>query len=87
MTACAVIWDFDWSLVNENTDTWVFATQPDSGVREMEHLKARSRAGAQWTALMDEMLARRVQQRAAGCAPPMSRLECIHVYVCIVLGK
>ena len=55
--ASAVVWDFDYSLVDDNTDTWVFERQ-SGGEAEMEHLRARSRAGVQWTRLMDEMLAR-----------------------------
>lgn len=53
----AVVWDFDWSLINENTDTWVFQEQPD-GAESMRYLKERLAAKIQWTRLMDEMLAR-----------------------------
>lgn len=59
--ARTVIWDFDWSLINENTDTWVFLQQP-GGDKEWEHLKERQRQGVQWTRLMDEMLQRHCER-------------------------
>lgn len=45
-----VVWDFDWSLVNQNSDTYVIEKLDPSGEIWAE---ARGRKGAQWTALMD----------------------------------
>lgn len=53
--ACVVVWDFDWSMVNENSDTWVVKQLgPESETTYMrEHYSEM-----QWTALMDHMLGR-----------------------------
>ena len=47
-----VIFDFDHSLVDDNTDTFI-PKMLRPGL--LEHISARSRAGTQWTALMDEV--------------------------------
>jgi pyridoxal phosphate phosphatase PHOSPHO2 len=49
-----VVWDFDWSLVNVNTDTWVLDELDRSGELGLEPLIHRCRAAASgWTAQMD----------------------------------
>ena len=47
-----VVWDFDWSLINENSDTYVIERlDPSGGIwRDAEK---RLRRGADWTGLMD----------------------------------
>ena len=51
MPAPLVVWDFDWSLVNENSDTFVVEKLDDSGAiwaaAERKHQN-----GMQWTELM-----------------------------------
>ena len=50
---CLIVWDFDWSLVNENSDTWVIEQLDPSG-RVWNEVEAKLRAGEmQWTQLMD----------------------------------
>jgi 2,3-diketo-5-methylthio-1-phosphopentane phosphatase len=48
----ALVLDWDWSTVNENTDTWV-PQQLDPDM--MRYIKSRSAAGDQWTALMADV--------------------------------
>mmetsp|Transcript_5796 Transcript_5796/g.7319 ORF Transcript_5796/g.7319 Transcript_5796/m.7319 type:complete len:80 (-) Transcript_5796:1166-1405(-) len=47
-----LIFDFDWSLVNENSDTYIFKVLDPSILEEIKN--ERSPGG--WTALMDEKL-------------------------------
>jgi pyridoxal phosphate phosphatase PHOSPHO2 len=76
--ARTIIWDFDWSLVNENTDTWVFLEQP-GGDEEWAYLKERCRQGVQWTRLMDEMLLRH-WERGRTVADLVAALCCIPIF-------
>uniref|UniRef100_A0A7S4BEG8 Uncharacterized protein n=1 Tax=Chrysotila carterae TaxID=13221 RepID=A0A7S4BEG8_CHRCT len=48
-----VVWDFDWSLVNENSDTFVIHQLDPSGKIWAEARKLRKEQGVQWTQLMD----------------------------------
>ena len=45
-----IVWDFDWSLVNENSDTWI--VQKLGGDEEYQHMRSR-RGDLQWTKLMN----------------------------------
>lgn len=54
---CLVIFDFDWSLINENSDTWVFERLcPDlsDDIRQLSKDIYKGR----WTELMDHMVGR-----------------------------
>uniref|UniRef100_A0A7S1B5K1 Uncharacterized protein n=1 Tax=Corethron hystrix TaxID=216773 RepID=A0A7S1B5K1_9STRA len=50
-----VFWDFDWSLVNENTDEFVIKKCGDEDLLSEMYTLART---TQWTELMDHMLER-----------------------------
>lgn len=52
MPQIAVIWDFDHSLVDGNTDTWIV----DQLCPEMRHLYQRSGEFACWTELMNDVM-------------------------------
>ena len=53
-SATIIVWDFDWSLVNVNTDTWVLDKLDRSGELGLKPLTQRCRAAASgWTAQMD----------------------------------
>ena len=47
-----VVWDFDWSLINENSDTYVIEELDTSG-EVMDAVEGKEGAGEGWTALMD----------------------------------
>ena len=47
-----VVWDFDWSLINENSDTFVVEQLDPSG-RIMATLEKQSMSGMPWTECMD----------------------------------
>lgn len=54
-----VIWDFDWSLVNENSDTYVLKALAPALTDELKQLQAERPAifgKGKWTALMDHLL-------------------------------
>ncbi|PRW32627.1 inorganic pyrophosphatase 3 [Chlorella sorokiniana] len=50
-------WDFDWSLIEENTDTWVLQQLGADAF-----YRAGRQAGTQWTRLMDECLEKAASQ-------------------------
>ena len=50
--------DFDWTLVDENTDTWIFEKTIPSLLSEIR----AQRAHVQWTDLMDNMLVKAQKQ-------------------------
>ncbi|KAI7843559.1 hypothetical protein COHA_002801 [Chlorella ohadii] len=50
-------WDFDWSLIEENSDTWVLQQ-----LGAEAFYKAGRQAGTQWTQLMDECLEQAASQ-------------------------
>ena len=52
--AIVVIFDFDWSLVNENTDTYIFDVLAPQLVPDLNRLRQEM----QWTQLMDLMVKR-----------------------------
>ena len=52
----AIIWDFDHSLINDNSDTWIPAFLDPSGGSEAQISNGRQ-AGTQWTKLMGEVVA------------------------------
>lgn len=51
-----VVWDYDFSLVDINSDVWV--PERCGGSELLEHMRASHRAGVQWTDLMDDVAAR-----------------------------
>jgi pyridoxal phosphate phosphatase PHOSPHO2 len=52
-----VVWDFDWSLVNENTDTYVFdQLAPDLRARMSALSSGGGEFAGRWTELIDHML-------------------------------
>ena len=50
--ATLLVWDFDWSLVNENTDTFVVQQLDPSG-EVWRNGKQKMQQGVGWTELMD----------------------------------
>ena len=68
-TPALVVWDFDWSLVNENTDTFVIE-QLDAAVMQQTETKCRTSHSRRWTQLMDWALG---QLSAAGHSPQAIR--------------
>ncbi|OQR90962.1 pyridoxal phosphate phosphatase [Achlya hypogyna] len=59
--ASLVVFDYDWSLINDNSDTFVFKVlQPEL----LDHLKQLTAAGVQWTAAIDQTLSRLSTSRA-----------------------
>ena len=59
-----VVWDFDWSLLNENSDTYVIAQLAPRLRDEMRVLQATPEFGrGRWTALMDHVLGRLARER------------------------
>jgi pyridoxal phosphate phosphatase PHOSPHO2 len=69
-----VVWDFDWSLINENSDTYVIE-QLDKAVEEKMNKKARNgRIG--WTQLMDWAVG---ELHAAGHTPQQMRDALVRV--------
>ena len=52
MARTLVVWDFDWSLVNENTDTFVVQQLDPSG-DVWRRGKQKMQQGVGWTELMD----------------------------------
>lgn len=54
-----VIWDFDWSLINENSDTFVVRELAPALHAEMSRLASSDAFGpGRWTDLMDHVLSR-----------------------------
>ena len=54
-----VVWDFDWSLINENSDTWILEQLAPTLLTDLKKLQQTEpdRFGrGQWTALMDHLL-------------------------------
>ena len=54
-----VVWDFDWSLINENSDTWILEQLAPALLTDLKKLQQTEpdRFGrGQWTALMDHLL-------------------------------
>ena len=47
-----VVWDFDWSLINENSDTYV-VEQLDKSNKIWNEAEKKFSAGLGWTQLMD----------------------------------
>ena len=64
-----VVWDFDWSLINENSDTWV-VEQLDPSRTIWRAAERKLREGMQWTTLMDWCAG---EMHAAGNAPQALR--------------
>lgn len=60
-----VVWDFDWSLVNENSDTWVVGRCDGSGAASRALLHAARTAAASWTLAVDVAL-RELHSRGVG---------------------
>jgi pyridoxal phosphate phosphatase PHOSPHO2 len=60
-----VVWDFDWSLINENSDTYVVHQLDPSG-RIWNAAERKLRGGIGWTELMDWAVG---ELHAAGHAP------------------
>ncbi|GLE04461.1 hypothetical protein PINS_up013403 [Pythium insidiosum] len=54
-----VVFDYDWSLINENSDTWIFRQLCPELLEEV----ARRRAAGSWTQLMHDMLGELVARR------------------------
>ena len=52
-TKVLVVWDFDWSLINENSDTWVIEQLDFSGRVWAEGEAKFRRKELDWTSLMD----------------------------------
>lgn len=50
-----MVFDFDWSLINENSDTWVLK---ELRPRLLDELRQGQRKGLGWTELMDSMFGR-----------------------------
>ena len=55
MSEPLVIFDFDWSLINENSDTWVFEQLCPALYPELRELSCSTYKG-RWTQLMDAMV-------------------------------
>ncbi len=51
---CLFVFDFDHSLIDDNTDTWIMGVRPELRLRE--RLGALRRQFTCWTDLMDHML-------------------------------
>ena len=49
-----LVWDFDWSLINENSDTYVLKLDASGALRSA--IEQRLDDGAEWTPLMDWLL-------------------------------
>lgn len=49
-----VVWDFDWSLVNENSDTWVVRQLGEELMSEFRRLQNEESLG--WTQLMNQQM-------------------------------
>lgn len=69
-----VVWDFDWSLINENSDTYVLE-QLDPAVNDKMEAKLRQ-GGMGWTQLMDWSVG---ELAAAGHTPQAIRAALVGV--------
>eukprot|EP00904_Undaria_pinnatifida_P013007 jgi/Undpi1/8837/HiC_scaffold_25.g11299.m1 len=49
-----VVWDFDWSLVNENSDTWVVKQLGDELMPKFRSLRKEEQLG--WTQIMNRQM-------------------------------
>ncbi|CAN0088563.1 unnamed protein product, partial [Hapterophycus canaliculatus] len=49
-----VVWDFDWSLVNENSDTWVIQQLGEELMPEFRRLRKEEQLG--WTQIMNRQM-------------------------------
>jgi pyridoxal phosphate phosphatase PHOSPHO2 len=53
MTQCLVVWDFDWSLVNENSDVYIVQQLAPDLMPEFSQLKAQ---GLGWTQIVAKQM-------------------------------
>ena len=54
-----MVWDFDWSLINENSDTYVLQELAPALMKELgalQEAQPRRFGRGQWTALMDHLM-------------------------------
>lgn len=58
-----VVFDYDWSLVNENSDTFIFRELHAPLLDAIERERAQWTAESSWTALMDKLLGELVAQQ------------------------
>jgi len=77
-----VVFDFDWSLVNENSDTWVIKVLTPELVKYMETLRADQAGGyyKQWTKLMDHLVSKMMQDENITLEQLNKALESIPVF-------
>lgn len=70
-----VVFDYDWSLVNENSDTFVFRQLHPPLLEQLNARLAqrRSDGGFSWTALMDELLGELAEQQPLAASPERIR--------------
>ena len=82
-----VVWDFDWSLVNENSDTFVLRELAPALTDEMKQLQAERPAifgKGKWTALMDHLLTKLGEEHMVGRRQIEHCLEGIPVFVEVI---
>jgi pyridoxal phosphate phosphatase PHOSPHO2 len=58
-----IIFDFDWSLVNENSDTWIIESLDRTLYDEMKIIRSHPEFKGQWTKLMDLMVGKLMLER------------------------
>jgi pyridoxal phosphate phosphatase PHOSPHO2 len=74
-----IIFDFDWSFINENSDTWVVELLPEA-VQYMNNLRLneKSQYGPNnWTKLMDHMVGYMMKEKDVSLDDIINRLKCI----------
>ena len=79
-----MVWDFDWSLVNENSDTFVLRELAPALTDEMKQLQAERPAifgKGKWTALMDHLLTKLGEEHMVSRRQIEHCLEGIPVFV------
>ena len=82
-----VVWDFDWSLVNENSDTFVLRELAPALTDEMKQLQAERPAifgKGKWTALMDHLLTKLGEEHMVSRRQIEHCLEGIPVFVEVI---
>mmetsp|Transcript_6077 Transcript_6077/g.9177 ORF Transcript_6077/g.9177 Transcript_6077/m.9177 type:complete len:257 (+) Transcript_6077:242-1012(+) len=81
-----VIFDFDWSLINENSDTWVVQTLAPDLYTELSELARNDESGFknQWTKLMDHIVGRMMTERGVSIGSLNEALRNIPIFKEIV---
>lgn len=74
--SCLVVWDFDYSLIDANSDTFVVKQLAPTLHDSIDQLY-RERFSGQWTALMDHLLGRLSSEHGVGREALLRSLETV----------